>query len=64
MSDPQQEGRRAALAELRGLGRRVAQDRLLGSVRRAQPPAPAPTAAPAEGPTLLERIQALKSAGG
>lgn len=62
MADPRQEGRKAALAELRGLGRRVAQQRLLGSIRRE---APAPAAAPGApaGPTLLERMQALKAGG-
>lgn len=56
------EGRRMALADLREMGRRATANRVLGAIRK---PAQAPPAQPAaqEGPSLMERIQALKGGG-
>lgn len=53
------EGRRAALADLKGLGKRVMSNRLRGAV--AKPAAAVSEAAPAqEGPSLMDRLRRLK----
>lgn len=62
--DAAAEGRRLAMEELRGLGRRVAQQRLLSAVRKEAPAPAAQQEAAPSGPSLLERYQALQASGG
>jgi hypothetical protein len=58
------EGRRAALEELRGLDGRARMGRLMAVLRPQKPEQSAAPPAPAEGPDLLTRLQALRTTEG
>lgn len=59
MDECEMAGRRAAMEELKGLGRHVRANRLISAVRKPAA-APAETAPEAPGESLMDRIRRLK----